>query len=254
VDDAVALCIHGDSLWHRLGLAALGVGWEERDGIARRTGSASQVFLGAMTLGSTVTAEQLAAATRGLSGNLDAADSWDRLDMEPLGWRRGPRQPWMLRESSALVTSQVDGLRVLPVRTPDEVGVFERTIFEATEGNPDWAPAGSVHPSRATLAVGGLTLLLAWLDRDPVGTCLAAVDERVLHVTAVSVLPTVRGRGIGAALTAAAVGLAPDRPATLASTTLGHGVYVGLGFRDVGRRALWEPPSPEDGRPRSANC
>jgi hypothetical protein len=46
--DPVALAARGESVWHRLGLAALGVGWAERDELARRTRPSSPVFLGAL--------------------------------------------------------------------------------------------------------------------------------------------------------------------------------------------------------------
>jgi GNAT superfamily N-acetyltransferase len=238
--DAVALCAHGDSLWHRLGLSALGVGWEERDGIAWRAGPASEVYLGAMTLSPAATASQLSAAVAGLDGRFRVCDSYHRLDLGPLGWRRAWTHPWMLRPPSPVDAPAFEGLRVAPVRTAAELGVFERTIFEAADGNPDWAPPGTVHPAPQTLHVPGLTLFIAWLDGLPVGTSLAAVDDRMVQVSAVSVLAQARRRGVGAAVTAAAVAVAPDRPAVLDSTELGHGVYLGLGFRDVGLNALWE--------------
>ncbi|HZS13075.1 MAG TPA: GNAT family N-acetyltransferase [Candidatus Dormibacteraeota bacterium] len=239
MDGAVALCIHGDSLWHRLGLSALGIGWEERGGFARRTADASPVFLGAMTLTRETSAEQLDAAVSGLHGAVHVCDSFDVLDMERLGWRRAWTHPWMLREPGPVFAAHRDGLRVAAVRTAEEVQVFERTVFEAADGRPDSLPAGSVHPAPESLGVPGLTLFVAWLDGVPVGTSLAAVDERVVQVSAVAVLPRARRRGIGAALTAAAVAVAPDRPAVLDSTSFGHGVYLGLGFRDVGSNSIW---------------
>ena len=241
--EAVALCVHGESLWHRLGLSALGVGWEERDGVARRTGEAVVVFLGAMTVDAAATAEQLDAATRGLSGRVIVRDSFAALDMAPLGWRRWRVHPWMLRAAAPAVAPRVQGLEVRAVTTPEEVRIFERTVFGAADGNPDWAPAGSVHPAPQTLHVPGLTLFLAWLDGEPVGTALAAVDSRVVQVSAVSVHERARRRGVGAALTAACVELAPELPAVLDSTDMGHGVYLGLGFRDVGESVLWERPA-----------
>lgn len=244
MDDAaaVALCIHGESLWHRLGLAALGVGWEERDGIARRTGPTAVVFLGAITLRPEVTAEQLDAAVRPLPGRVVVRDSFGTLDLVPLGWRRWAMQPWMLRPPGAVARGAVPGLRIAAARTPDEVRLFERTIFGAADGNPDWAPAGSVHPAEESLHVPGLSLLIAWWHGVPVGTAFALVDERAVQIGAVSVAREARRRGIGTALTAAAIAQAPELPAVLDSTGLGHGVYLALGFRDVGESVLWDRP------------
>jgi GNAT superfamily N-acetyltransferase len=238
--EAVALCIHGESTWHRLGLSALGVGWEERDRIAWRTGQTVVVFLGAMTLDARATAAQLDAVVGGLDGRVIVRDSHAVLDMAPLGWRRWRVHPWMLREPGPVRVPRVPGLEVRPVATAEEVRLFERTVFGAADGNPDWAPAGSVHPAPQTLHVPGLTLFLAWLDGEPVGTALAAVDSRVVQVSAVAVEGGARRRGVGSALTAACVGVAPSLPAVLDSTDLGHGVYLGLGFRDVGESVLWE--------------
>lgn len=47
-----------------------------------------------------------------------------------------------------------------------------------------------------------------------------------------------RGRGLGAAVTAAAVAALPPRPALLTSTTMGRPVYERLGFRPVGRATM----------------
>ena len=48
--DPVALAARGESVWHRLGLAALGVRWVEQAAVARRTRPATPVFLGALML------------------------------------------------------------------------------------------------------------------------------------------------------------------------------------------------------------
>jgi GNAT superfamily N-acetyltransferase len=149
----------------------------------------------------------------------------------------------MLRPPGPVAAPRVEGLSVRAVATADEVRLFERTIFGAADGNPDWAPAGSVHPAEETLRVAGLTLFLAWLDGEPVGTALAAVDSRVVQVSAVSVQERARRRGVASALTAACIGVAPELPAVLDSTDLGHGVYLRLGFGDVGESVLWERAS-----------
>ncbi len=233
------LCVHGESLWHRLGLSALGIAWVEEGTVARRTADAVPVYLAAMSLLPQATAAELAAAAEALHGQVFVSDSFGGLDLTPLGWRLGVTQPWMLREPPQPAPVLPAGLRIAPVGTPEEVATFERTIFTAADGNPDWAPRGSVHPAATSLDVAGLTLLLAWLDGRPVGTALAAVDSRVVQVSAVSVLPEARRRGIGAALTQAAATLAPELPAVLSATRMGHGVYAGLGYRDAGSRALW---------------
>lgn len=70
--DPVALAAHGESLWHRLGLAALGIGWVEDGEVARRARPSSPVFLGALSLRAGVPAAQLAQAVEPLAGGLAA--------------------------------------------------------------------------------------------------------------------------------------------------------------------------------------
>ncbi|HXQ57685.1 MAG TPA: hypothetical protein VOA19_18100, partial [Actinomycetes bacterium] len=63
----VALAARGESVWHRLGLSALGIGWVEDDAVAWRTQPTSPVFLGALSLRAGVPAGRLAAAVAGLA-------------------------------------------------------------------------------------------------------------------------------------------------------------------------------------------
>ena len=77
---------------------------------------------------------------------------------------------------------------------------------------------------------------LARLDGRPVGTALGFHAGSVLGIYNVAVLSDARGRGIGGAVTRAALQAGADdgcRIAVLESTALGHPVYERLGFRDV---------------------
>ncbi len=85
-------------------------------------------------------------------------------------------------------------------------------------------------------------------------TAFVVEDDRVLGaaqgfseggrvvVSNVAVREEDRGRGIGAAVTAAVLATAQDRAVTdavLVSSPLGHSVYAALGFVDVGTRTTW---------------
>jgi GNAT superfamily N-acetyltransferase len=131
---------------------------------------------------------------------------------------------------------------VAPCRTPAEVEVFERTSVEAFTGSlSSWRP-GAVHPP-ASLGVPGLTLLLASLDGQPVGTAIAATDGTVLYVAGVAVLKSARRQGVGTAVTAACLATAPTLPAVLSSSEDGHTVYRSLSFTDAGPTTLWWRPA-----------
>jgi GNAT superfamily N-acetyltransferase len=239
----VALAARGESVWHRLALRALGIGWVEDGTVARRTAPSSPVFLGALSLRAGVPAERLAAAVAGLPGEVAVRDAGGAEDLGLFGFALQAREPWMLRPPGPVPeVSRPPGLVVAPCRTPAEVELFERTSVEAFTGSlSTWTP-GAVHPP-ASLRVGGLTLLLASLDGHPVGTAIAATDGTVVNVAGVAVLKSARRQGIGTAVTTACLAAAPDLPAVLSSSEEGHALYRSLGFTDAGPSALWWRPT-----------
>jgi GNAT superfamily N-acetyltransferase len=240
--DPVALAARGESVWHRLGLRALGIGWVEDGTVAWRTAPCSPVFLGALSLRAGVPAERLAVAVEGLA-EVAVRDAGGAEDLTPFGFALQAREPWMLRPPVPVPDVPAPpGLVVAPCRTPAEVEVFERTSVEAFTGSlSTWTPA-AVHPP-ASLRVPGLTLLLASLDGHPVGTAITATDGTVLNVAGVAVLKSARRQGIGTAVTATCLATAPDLPAVLSSSEDGHPVYRSLGFTDAGPSTLWWRPA-----------
>ena len=243
--DPVALAARGESLWHRLGLGALGIGWVEDAAVARRTGASSPVFLGALSLRAGVPAARLAAAVEGLAPEVAVRDAGGWEDLGPFGFTLQAREPWMLRppDPPPEAAPAPAGLVVAPCRTPAEVELFERTSVEAFTGSTaTWAP-GTVHPPEASLRVPGLTLLLARLDGHPVGTAIAASDGQVLNVGGVAVVQPARRQGVGASLTLACLATAPTLPAVLSSSPDGHPLYLALGFADAGPSTLWWRPA-----------
>jgi GNAT superfamily N-acetyltransferase len=241
--DPVALAARGESVWHRLALRALGIGWVEDGTVAWRTAPSSPVFLGALSLRPGVPAERLAGAVAGLPGEVAVRDAGGADDLGPFGFDLQAREPWMLRPPAPIPdVPRPPGLVVAPCRTSAEVEAFERTSVEAFTGSlSSWTP-GAVHPP-ASLRVGGLTLLLAALDGHPVATAIAATDGTVLNVAGVAVLKSARRQGIGTAVTTASLATAPALPAVLSSSEEGHPVYRSLGFTDAGPSTLWWRPT-----------
>jgi GNAT superfamily N-acetyltransferase len=242
--DPVALAARGESVWHRLALRGLGIGWVDDGTVAWRTAPCSPVFLGALSLEAGVPAQRLAGAIRGLAGEVAVRDAGGAEDLGPFGFVLQAREPWMHRRPGPVPEVPAPpGLAVAPCRTPAEVELFERTSVEAFTGSlSSWTP-GAVHPP-ASLRVPGLTLLLASLDGHPVATAIAATDGTVLNVAGVAVLKSARRQGIGTAVTTACLAIAPDLPAVLSSSEDGHPVYHSLGFTDAGPSALWWRPTP----------
>lgn len=143
----------------------------------------------------------------------------------------------MLREPAPC--SKLDGAGAVVARTDDAL-LFERMAFLAAGGQLPQHP-GELHPGGSE-RLPGIHFFLAWLDGRPIGTALAVIHEYGVLVSAVAVLPDERRRGVGAALTAAAIMAAPDRPATLSSSRLGSGTYRAMGFLEVGVPVDWRSP------------
>jgi ribosomal protein S18 acetylase RimI-like enzyme len=77
------------------------------------------------------------------------------------------------------------------------------------------------------------THFVAFLDGEAVATTSILLDDGLAGIYFVATLPEARGRGIGAAVTRAAMQFARDRGATqaaLQASELGYGVYRSLGF------------------------
>ena len=146
--------------------------------------------------------------------------------------------PLMVRPAGGQVPT-IDGVRIERATTAGQVATFDRTITEAYPAEA-LLPFGS-QPPMFTPAI----LDTPWrcfvgsLDDRPVATAAAFVTDEVVVVEAVSTRPECRGRGIGAAVTAAAMLADPTRPSALLSSDGGHSVYAGLGYLTVMRLTLW---------------
>ncbi len=87
--------------------------------------------------------------------------------------------------------------------------------------------------------------LVGFLDGAPVGTATVFLAADVASLHSITTLPEVRRRGIGAAMTRAALHEARargTRTAVLYSTPMGFNLYRRLGFRVCGRQAIFLAP------------
>lgn len=165
-------------------------------------------------------------------------DSFAEFDAHDLPGRRSEAaNPWMYRHPAAVSEPALpDGVRIRRVTSDADVARWERVVFEANGQEPD--PPGELHPA-GSQRQPGLSLLLAEHGRAPVGAAMGLVGEVSVVVSAVAVLPTMRGAGLGTALTLRALALAPGLPATLTASELSYRIYGRLGFVEVGRPAHW---------------
>ncbi len=234
--DAVALCAHGEASWHALAYRSLGAVWREEAAVARSFGPVPHPYLlGAVTLRPD---GEVADDVPGI-----VCDSYARLRLP--GRESEAAGRWMIRAPSGPPSrTAVPGLRIRAAVNDDDVAWFEYLAFLSAGGELP-SRSGELHPP-GSQRLPGLTLLIAEIDGEGVGTALSVVTPRVNNIGAVAVMPARRGRGIGSALTMAAVAVAPHMPATLSATPSGRGVYQRLGFSEVGR-PLHHHPMAEPG-------
>jgi hypothetical protein len=94
-----------------------------------------------------------------------------------------------------------------------------------------------------TRTLGGpLRLWVGYVGDRPVTAAMAYEDDQVVGIYAVATLPSARGHGYGAAITARATMANPALPAVLQASDLGYPVYARLGFTVVARYSLWMKP------------
>jgi GNAT superfamily N-acetyltransferase len=94
--------------------------------------------------------------------------------------------------------------------------------------------------------LGVLIRLVGYLDRRPVASSATLISNGVAGLYWVATDPSYRGRGIGTALTVAAMNIAQDHGAqvcTLQASAMGAPVYRRLGFTQVSEIGLFTPPA-----------
>ncbi len=155
-------------------------------------------------------------------GDFLVFSAWPTPDLRDLGFGLVGHPPVMERMPgpSGGAAPPVDGLEIRPVADGRDAAVWELLP----------APA---------LAAPGWHHWVGHLDGEPVATASSFVDDRHVRVEFVSARPDRRGRGVGAAMTAAAGDADPAKPAVLIASDLGQGVYRRLGYRALARFTLW---------------
>jgi hypothetical protein len=165
--------------------------------------------------------------------------AWPTPNLRGLDFGLVGHPPMMLRPAGTYELSPPDGLEI---RRVDDAASAEDWEYVMVHGYPvpevqPFAP-GCILPE-AALAADGWRHYLGVLDGKPVATGSAYVDPQHIHVEFISALDDVRGRGIGAALTAAATTTETDRPAMLIASDAGKATYDRMGYQTLSRFTLW---------------
>jgi hypothetical protein len=168
---------------------------------------------------------------------------WPTGDLSRHGFHLVGHPPLMLRAPTVPVLPTNPKLRISPVGTGDDLADFEQTLVEAypvPELQP-WQPEAFLRPevlsSRWRFFVG-------YEDDRCVATAAAWLCDTVTVVEQVSVRDGCRGRGYGAAITAAATHAVPGTTAMLISSDLGRSIYDQLGYTPLLRYTLYAGTRP----------
>jgi hypothetical protein len=159
------------------------------------------------------------------------------LDLGAHGFAPVGHPPLMLRPPGG-AAPLIGGFHIVRASDPDTIADFERTLIEAypiAEMQP-WERAAYL---REDTLGGSWRFFVGYEDDRAVATAAAYVTPTVTIVELVSARPECRGKGYGAAITAAATLTEPDRPAMLVASDLGRNVYARLGYTPLLRYTLW---------------
>jgi hypothetical protein len=132
--------------------------------------------------------------------------------------------------------SDIEIVRVTDERTSRD---FEETLvlgFPAPMLQP--FRAGCFLPSGA-LDAAGWQHFVGYADGRPVAAGSSFTDSQLLRAENIAVMADARGRGFGAAITVATMGVDATIPATLVASDLGRPVYERLGYRALHRATFW---------------
>lgn len=187
----------------------------------------------------TVDATRLAvSAMRDFYGSADGGpfiifSAWPTLELDAEGFTLAGHPPLMVRWEPDHNPNRFDA-DVREVGCAAELEDFERTLVESY-------PAPELLPWDAGCFLGPEALESSWKffvvydGGAPVGTAASFATSTVTLIEMVAVKGSARGKGLGSAVTAAAAGSDPSRPAVLISSDLGRPVYTRLGFTTINR-------------------
>jgi len=162
---------------------------------------------------------------------------WPIADLAPHGFAPIGHPPLMLRPAGG-AAPLADGLHIVRATDTATLADFERTLIEAypvAELQP-WERSAFLRPGVLDTA---WRFFVGYEGHRAVATAAAYVTPTVTIVELVSAQPECRGKGYGAAITAAATLTEPDRPAMLVASDLGRNVYARLGYTSILRYTLW---------------
>lgn len=164
--------------------------------------------------------------------------AWPTPELAPYGMQLAGHLPLMFRLPGALDIAT--DLRIIEATEDASLADFDETMIYGYQIAELRFPADRLSDSRA---LGGpMHFFVGYEGTKPVSCAASYIGEREVGVYRVATLPEKRGKGYGAALTAAAINSAPHLPAVLQASDLGQPVYRRLGFEQPGEFTVWIKP------------
>lgn len=249
-DRLITLSARNIANWHEASLNALGVRCETEAGLWLQLGSdGPPIYVSAITLNpSTDPASQVRQIERMDSlraGRPHAIiDSWAKLDLSSLGYRRSAPQPWYIRDTGPMrERSRPDGLVVEEVRDEATLAEYESASWDGFESGDvvrAVGTGGQHHPD--TLNNPRMHYYVGKLDGRVVAGSIAYRSDNIIGVFGVFTLPAYRKRGFGQAVSRAATTAASEIPAHLEPSEQAAQMYRHMGYRQVGVHTSWFHP------------
>ncbi len=175
---------------------------------------------------------------------------WPLPDLRPYGFTLAGHPPWMVRPPGGDLPAPPPELRIAKVEDVASAFGYETALV-------DGFPVEELQPPRPGSFFLGDTLrtpswhhYVGYVDDAPVACASAYTGAHLVRVDNVATLPDRRGRGYGAALTAAATATRSDRPAALLASDPGRPVYERMGYLALTRATLYIGMRPGPGRER----
>lgn len=147
--------------------------------------------------------------------------------------------PGMLLAPLAELTREVEGLEIQRVTDAGLAAIYVGALATGYG-----APGGlfEVFGAPGTWDTDETESFIGWLDGNAVGTATLVLSGEMAGVYNISAAPAFRRRGVGAAMTAAAIAAGRERGArasTLQASAMGFPLYLGMGYEAFGSYRGW---------------
>jgi hypothetical protein len=235
--DPVELCARAVAGWHTSWLSALGLRSKTDDATWQALDEPPLIYFGGITLTPDATSDGLLDVPGGI------CDSWQSLDLGPMGFRVWRKEPWYVRTAGPLEDTAPSELEIVFVQEERDVVDLEAVSVRGFGDDSLSVETGSLHPA-TVLDDPAMLMYLGRVDGRPVGAAMGYRTDDAVGVFGVTTVTSARGRGYGSALTRAAMSTETGLPAILAPSEEGARMYRRLGFEPVGELSIWVRADP----------